>query len=245
MKKIAVIGCSFSRWINPWESSPRCWPHSLSLINTDIEVYNYSMYVNSCPMQYVMALEFLKSNEFDAIIVQWTTQGRMTFILDNDKERPYRRAIEKSKGSSNYWMIPEEKQPWCDVNDEMMHFSPGILNRKTQKQIRKNRWYSAYETLSSCGIGAGGYIGSTESIKALQFALKEIAKKTGTPLYQMDWINRNRHTSLLAGYIDVVDLTVETSVKFSKYVVDRGKHFNTRGADTVAGLVNSWIQNNV
>ena len=242
MKKIAVIGCSFSRWIDPTESSPRCWPHSLSLMNTDIEVYNYSMYVNSCPMQYVMGFELLTEKEFDAIIVQWTTQGRITFLMDKEKERPYRREIVKCKGSSNYWMIPEEKQPWCDVNNEMIHFSPGILNRKTSRQIQKNRFYSAYETVATCGVGPCGQLGSAESIKADQFALKEIAKKTATPLYQMDWLNR---LSKVDGYIDVVDLTVETKLKFKRYVADNGKHFNTKGADVVASLVNKWIQNNV
>lgn len=247
MKKIAVIGCSFSRLQpNCDPSVANCWPRSLSLINKNIEVHNYSMYVNSCSLQYVTAIELIKNfPHFDAIIVQWTTDIRYTLLLDGSNfKKPYLKYIQKYGDTvPNYWHIPEEKNKWMRVNNEMIHISAGTLNRYTDKEIRKNKFLSAGVTLITCGVGAGGYHGSRESIKALQFTLKEIAKQAGKPLYQMDWLDRQE--SKIEKYVKPVDLTVETKFNFSDYVADEGYHFNSNGAEAVASLVNSWIEENV
>ena len=246
MKKVAVIGCSFSRLQPGCDASiANCWPRSLSLINKNIEVHNYSMYVNSCSLQYITAIELIKNiTQFDAIIVQWTTDFRYTFLLDSNSKKPYLEHIQKyGDSASNYWHIPEEKNKWMYDNDEMIHISAGTLNRYTDKQIRKNKFLSAGVTLITSGVGAGGYYGSRESIKALQLTLKEIAKQAGKPLYQMDWLDRQNN--MIEQYVKTVDLIVETKLNFSDYVADEGYHFNSKGADAVASLVNNWIEENV
>ena len=248
MKKIAVVGCSFSRWIDPEDThkgTARCWPHSLSLINKDIEVYNYSMYVNSCSMQYYMAYSLMKQarKDFDAIILQWTTEHRCSFLLDKTLNQILKNIEPYGDLAPNYFHIAEEKNRWMDVNNEMMHISPGTLSKYSEKSINKNKFLSAGKTYVSSGVGVGGYYGARESTKALQFTLKEIAKKSGIPLYQMDWLDKR--DSEISDCIDAVDLTVETEFNFRKYVADQGYHFNRRGADAVASLVNDWIQKNV
>ena len=248
MKRIAVIGCSFSRWIDPkdtYKGTARCWPHSLSLINKDIEVHNYSMYVNSCSMQYYTACNLIKHarKEFDAIILQWTTEHRCSFLLDKSLDQILKNIEPYGDLAPNYFHIAEEKNRWMEVNSEMLHISPGTLKAYSQKVINKNKFLSAGQTYVTSGVGAGGYYGARESVKALQFTLQEIAKKAGIPLYQMDWLDRR--DSEISDYINAVDLTVETLFNFRKYVADTGYHFNGRGADSVASFINKWIQQNV
>jgi len=248
MKKIAVIGCSFSRWIEPkFRDKPhkaKCWPFALSQINEDLEVHNYAMYANSCNMQYFQAVEFIKrKQEYDAFVVQWTTENRFTFMINPKEPLPYLRITQYSDKIPNYFHIPEEENKWMNINNEMMHISPGVLKRFTDREIKNNRFLSAGVTFMTNGVGVGGYYGSRESIKALQLTLKEIAKSSGAPLYQMDWLDRQ--DSVIENDIDTVDLIVEKHFSFKEYVADEGYHFNSAGSDAVATKVNDWIKNNV
>lgn len=246
MKKIAVIGCSFSRWIDPKAGqSARCWPHSLSQYNPDLEVYNYAMYVNSCNMQYKMGIEFIKHQKhFDAIILQWTTEQRSTFIIDQKKPNPYfNKIVNYGDEAPNYWHIPEKANQWMKPNREMMHLSPGTLHRYTSKEIRKNKFLYAAETYASYGVGSGGYYASREATIAMQYTLKEVARKANMPLLQMDWLSKKG--SQIEHDFETVDFTVENNFKFKRYVADAGYHFGNAGADAVAKKVNAWIENNV
>lgn len=241
-----MIGCSFSRWINPGKIDTRCWPESLAKLNSDIDVWNYSMYINSPAVQYLEALHFLEHRSVSAIVIQWTTSNRASFI-NHDNEfilNPFLYHMSREEDvSPNYVHIPRDQGMWHDpfTENKAYHFNVGSLSNVTKKDFKKNPFLSTYRDLLMHGVGSSGVIGAEETVYAYQNMLKTLSNQLNIPILQFNWF-RSADRELCQ---DLVDFEVETKFNMKKYVADEGHHFGNPGADRLAKYINSWIIDNV
>lgn len=241
-----MIGCSFSRWRTPGKINARCWPESLAKLNSNIDVWNYSMFINSPAVQYLEALHFLQHDNVDAIVIQWTTFHRASFINhDNEfKLDPFLLPMTRDKDiSPNYVHIPRDQGMWHDPfkENKAYHFNAGSLSNVTKKDFKKNPFLSIYRDLLMHGVGSSGVVGAEETVYAYQNMLKTLSNKLNIPVLQFNWF----HTEDRDLYRNLVDFEVETQFDFKKYIADEGYHFGNPGADRLAKYINSWIIDNV
>lgn len=231
-KKIAIIGCSFSCWRDGSKQNPTAWPEHLSKICRNITVFDYSMYVNSNTYQFEQARQIFERNpdKIDALILQWTTLNRRTFVKDAPEFIP-----SLQYKAPNYYYLEERKYTDIKNFSHMVHINPGTLD--SQKSIlRKNKFADCYETELAYSISDVNHA-SHHILEAYQQNIDSEAKKHNISLLQFGWFDVHKPCS---------GFSIEEELGFDKFVVDEGLHFGCEGSKKIAeSLIRPWIQNNV
>jgi len=222
-KTIAVIGCSFSLHRHKYDT--KVWPQLLAeRVSPQIIVKNFSMFCNSVSNQCLQALEIVKSKP-DLIIIQWTTDGRVTFIEDANKYKHFlsskKYMREYSKGYYEYdrnYLVTKEQKAKGNFDNYCIHFNPADL------ELYKNKFIDTYQTMLLHGVGPLGEFSDRYSY-LLKSSIAHECKENEIGLIMFDFLDRYRNCQ--TQHLDFV--AEREIVDFPKKVVDTGFHLGQDG----------------
>lgn len=227
MRKIYHIGCSFScRGMDP---VPRIVAEQMP----DFYVGNFSHYCSSANNQ-LFAVNQIIGHRPDLIVLQWTTNSRMTFVTDADKldeiYREHKLGNKWMKGVvPNYTEIDRNHYDWKNMvghNGAVFHLSAGTSQNIKKRKHRYKVTYetSVLETLTN--IGPRGTI-FQDAIKHHAVTLLTKSKIPFIIYEHLDSEDKNNH----------YDFSVKRELGeklFNKFCVDNGFHFERPGNTYVA-----------
>lgn len=205
--KIAVLGCSFSKWINS-PTSPN-WPMIMSTFgNNDLDIYNLAMNGNSVEFQVLQLYHILQTQDCDFVIWQLPPRFRGTF-LDCDLETAMldTSTLSATKQKSKNYFVPRKESA------DVMHWSsqlPPFLNKLRRSILKHNAPYH-YSLRDDAWF--------TYGISMLE--------KRNKPYLTFQHVDKNFDT----------DFTVQnelTEAQWNQFITDDGFHFNEEGSKYVA-----------
>lgn len=222
-KTVAVIGCSFSKWHN---SSVKNWPQHFSRLAPQCNVYNFSQYINSNSLQYLQARHILENKNYNVLILQWTTFGRITFLKQEEKmlETLLHKRLEKKE--QNYYEYPDCNYYGFD-DFGVMHINPGSIDRVSKK------YRNVVEKMWTEAVGTNGF-GSGELREAMQHHIQHLAKKNNKALLQFQWLDDTSQDQ-------EVDFIVDNVYPLKEYSIDEGFHFGNKGNILLSEYINKKV----
>lgn len=243
MKKILVVGCSWTRGAygsdndpNPYRFTPTHILYDL-LTNSGLEnfqIYNVSIFCNSVVTQAMVIQKYLNDFRPDFVVWQVTTPNRFGIFNDANKFfnaiNPTNLHHDNGKDSvqrPGHYLLPYRTAPRLSYDEFLgaMWINPGMT--KICNIAKSESWIvKMYKKLLVYGIGDVGYH-SVESAKAQIFYTRSLMERANVPHLVYSWLKLPKNN--IDKKFNYLDFTVEDEKLLENYWTDDGAHMSVKG----------------